>query len=142
MTRARTVAIVHVCSESVGILFCLAWGCFWAAMFAIPSSSTVACCCKQRRAYVVWSYCGGFACFLHAITAVTEALGDEETGHAPNGFICMVQIALCLISMSAVHYGLSVVALLRESVSPTEMQVGEVRVTTHPVPYAQTGLSP
>lgn len=143
MTLARRVAIVHVCAESMGILFCRAWGCYWAALLAIPSSSMVACCCKQRWTYLMWSCVGGFAFFFHASAAVTEALGDKETGHDYRGFLCSVQVVLCLICLPVVNYGRGLASQLRDSVSPIgNMQAGRMGVTTQPMPYAQAGLSP
>lgn len=132
MARARSVAILHVCVESVAILFCRAFWCVLAAPLAIVSSSTVACCCKQRRAYSLWSVFGGFVGFLHALAATTEALYVDEAYRDRSAFVFTVQIVLCLISMLVFHYGFRVASLLREPILAAEMQVS----------YAQAGLSP
>lgn len=82
---------------------------------------------------------------FHAVTAVAEALGDKESEHGdgPHGFLCTVQIVLCLICLPVVDYGRTLASLLRDSVSPTDnMQAGRMGVTTQPIPYVQAGLPP
>lgn len=149
MIRARNVAIMHVCFEVVAILFCRSVWCVVAAIFAIPSSSTVACCCKQRCSYAVWSIFGGLVFFLHAVAAAIEALGrDEYYDGDPSAFILLVQIFLCLLSLIVMHYGTKLTSLVREPIFPVEMQGGDMEVTrqvgAYPpeVPYAQARLSP
>lgn len=149
MVRARNVAIVHVCVEAVALVFCRSLWCVLAVLFAIPSSSTVACCCKQRRCYTLWSVFGGFVFFLHAVAATTEALGRDEYYGDPSGFIVMVQIALCLLSLLVMHYGIKLASLLQDPIFPVEGQGSGVEVTPqggayppNEIPYAQARVTP
>lgn len=148
MVRARNVAIVHVCVESTSIFFCRSAWCVLALLFAIPSSSTVACCCKQRVSYALWGTFGGFASFLHAVAATTEALGRDEYYGDPSAFVFMVQVALCLLSLLVVHHGIKLASLLQEPVYPVETRGGGMEATPqmvyqpYAVQYAQARLSP
>lgn len=151
MIRARNIAIAHVCMEAVAVVFCRSVWCVLALLFAIPSSSTVACCCKQRGCYTVWSIFGGLAFFLHAVAATTEATGHNLYYREPSAFLVMVQISLCFISLLAMHYGIKLASLLREPVFPAvEAPGGGMEVTPQAgayyqpngVQYAQARLSP
>lgn len=148
MVAARKVAVIHICLEAVSIVFCRSGWCVWAVFVAIPSSSTVVCCCKVRRTYNVWSYFGALVFFLHAVAATSEAFGRQEGLGDPNAFIFCVQIVLCLFSTLVMHYGARVAWLLREPVSPVDMQIREIDVPQQggrfppcQVTYAQATLS-
>lgn len=148
MTSARNVAIAHVCVETMALIFCRSEWCVLAALFAVPSSSTVACCCKRRGSYTLWSIFGGLVFFLHAVAAATEALGRDEYYGDPSAFVFVVQIALCLLSLLVVHHGIKLASLLREPVYPVEARGGGMHVTPqvvyqpNEVQYAQARLSP
>lgn len=149
MVGARNVAVVHICMEAVAIVFCRSFWCFLAAVLAIPSSSTIACCCKVRRMYNLWSFFGGFVLFLHAVAATTEALGRRDSTDDPSAFLCGVQIVLCLTSTLVMHYGTKVASLLREPIAPFDMQIRGMEATQQAAPfppsqatYAQATLSP
>lgn len=150
MMGARNVAILHVCMEAVSIIFCRSLWCVLAVLFAIPSSSTVACCCKQRGSYILWSIFGSWVFFLHALAATTEALGsDDDYSDHPSAFIFMVQIALCFLSLLVVRDGIKLASLLREPIFPVEAQDDGVGVTPQVAvyqpnegPFVQARLSP
>lgn len=129
MVRARNVAIVHVCLEALTLLFCRSVWCLLAILVAIPSSSTVACCCKRRGSYTVWSLFGGLVFSLHAVAATTEALGRNDYYGEPSAFVFMVQITLCFLSLLVVHHGVKLASLLREPVFPVEVRGSSMDVT-------------
>lgn len=127
--QARNVAILHVCVESVGILFCRSPSCFWAALFAIPSSSTVACCCKTRCNYTVWGLLGGLVFCLHVAAASTYA--PDRSGYfsgESSGFNVMVQVFLSFVSMLVAHFGIRMAWRLRNPILPAEVQLGAMEV--------------
>ncbi|CAM9640976.1 unnamed protein product, partial [Ectocarpus sp. 12 AP-2014] len=99
MVRARNVAIFHVCAEATAILFCRSeWG-IMAVLLGIPSSSVVACCCKQRETFLVWGLMGAVVATLHAKAAVTEAASDND-----DAFMYLAQIMMCVISLHVVFF--------------------------------------
>ena len=148
MASARNVAIVHLCVEIMALMFCRSGWCVVAALFAIPSSSTVACCCKQRGSYACWSILGGLVFFLHAVAAANEALSRGEYSDDPSAFIVMVQITLCLLSLLVVRHGIKLASLLREPVYPVASRGGGIHVTpqvayqSNEMQYAQARLPP
>ena len=68
--QARNVAITHLCVEIVALHFCSAELFGITLILAVLSSSVVACCCKHRTAFKLWSWMGGLPFMLHAIAAV------------------------------------------------------------------------
>jgi len=144
MVRARNVAIVHVCVESVALLFCRSGWCVVAALIAIPPSSSIACCCKRRGCYTLWGISGSVIFSLHAVAAATEAIsGDDPYDGNPNAFIFMVQVALCFLGLVVVRHSIKLAPLVREPVLPVDGHGGDMEVTPHVVyqsngvPYAQ-----
>lgn len=66
---------------------------------------------------------------LHVAAATTHAFGGSGYfGEEPNGFLVIVQIVLSLVSMLVVLFGIRMTWLLRNPISPAEMQVGGIEV--------------
>lgn len=134
MVRARNVAIFHVCAEAAAILFCRSEWCVMAVLLGIPSSSVVACCCKQRKTFLVWGLIGAAVATLHAKAAVTEAASDND-----DAFLYLAQIMMCVISLHVVFYGYKVNSLMGGPIFPLRaQQVDQVEGTRI---YPPTGLA-
>ena len=74
MVCARNIAITHVVIEVVPVfvLFCMNGWYIMASFLGVISSSVVACCCKHRAVYWVWSCIGGVLTVLHAISVAQD----------------------------------------------------------------------
>lgn len=123
LVDARKVATVHLCFESGGLLFCSSGWCLFAFLFALPLSSTVACCCKNRASYIAWSSVGVWVSWLHALAAVNAL----DTRYHPRSRVILrfcVQLLLCGLSVLIVVYGFKVSCALRKPVHPMNSHVG------------------
>lgn len=134
MVRARNVAIFHVCAEATAMLFCRSEFCLLAVLLGIPSSSVVACCCKQRETYLAWGLIGAVVATLHVKAAVTEAASDND-----DAFLYLAQIVMCLISLHVVFYGYKVNSLMGGPVLPLGAQQADQVEGTRI--YPPTGLA-
>lgn len=134
MVQARNVAITQVCVEILAIFFCSTEFCGVTLLLAVLSSSVVACCCKHRVVYSIWSCVGIVVGWLHAIAAA-EAFQTGYYFHSyPPTIIFLLQVSLCGLSMLAVYRGCKTTTALREPIHPVERQLGlraPVQVSMH-----------
>lgn len=123
---ARKVAIAYVFVEIVGILFfCYSTWCRVAISLVMWSSCLVACCCKTRTFYLLWSLVGGMMFVSHAVVAIRVIVrGANLCDH----FVCspqlifFVQIILCCVSLRVVYTGCKAASAIMR-ISPAETQI-------------------
>lgn len=135
MVQARNVAITQVCVEILAIFFCSTEFCGVTLFLAVLSSSVVACCCKHRVIYSIWSCVGIVVAWLHAIAAAEAFQANYYYHSYPPMFIFLLQVALCGLSVLGVYRGCQTTKALREPIHPVERQLGlgaPVQVSMHP----------
>lgn len=118
ISYARNVAIMHIVAGVVGLFFCLtSWASYIFILGVVPSSM-VACCCKQRAMFRVWSFIGLLLIVLHAILA-GELLNRSVNYYVFNPTLCaVIQIALCFIGVIVVHSGCRAASVMRDRTLP------------------------
>jgi len=103
----------------------------------------------MRWVFAVWGFLGGLVFSLHVAAATTAAVGGSGYFGEPDGFHVILQIVLSLFSTLVVYFGIRMTWLLRNPISPTEMQISGMEVARpqmlNPptqVHFAEARLSP
>lgn len=135
MVHARNVAITQVCVEILAIFFCSTDFCLVTLFLAVLSSSVVACCCKHRVIYSIWSCACIVVAWLHAIAAAEAFQTEYYYQSYPPMIIFLLQVSLCGLSMLGAYRGCKTTTALREVIHPVERQLGlgaPIQVSMHP----------
>lgn len=116
MLQARNVAITHVCFELLAALFCPTGTlCVFTAFLAVLLSSVVACCCKHRTTYMLWSWFGCVLLTFHLIAAAGafDAEYFFPVSDLP-GFVFFLQMFLCGVNVRMMYLGCVISTASRE----------------------------
>ena len=113
VVHARNVAIAQIVVAVVATNICLTPWCDIIFLVAVIPASLVACCCKFRAIYLIWSLIGVLLVMMNVVTALN--VEDNLIYHFfDQKIFYLAQAIQCFVSALVVYYGCKTILALRD----------------------------